>query len=188
MVPFLNKIKSSILVIGVVFLFLARFYIYYLGHQTLPWTYQFYVFELGFFLTGLLMYRWYKQNKQWIATLGFQKLILPISVFATILFQFIGADSVVKNYIYLVLFAAALPFIFERSKNNHLDRYIGETSYPIYMIHGLIGLIATMIIPTSSLWFGTIILITSLGFSIIFNQTILKYIENFRQKRVTNKI
>lgn len=187
MVPFLNKIKSSILILGIVLLFLIRFYIYYLGHYNIPWTYQFYLFELGFFLTGLIMYRWYKQNNQWIAKSGFQKIILPISVFAIIVFQFIGADSIVKDYIYLVLFAAALPFIFDRSKNNQLDRRIGETSYPIYMIHGFIGLLATLIIPTSNLWFGTIILIASLLLSIVFNQTILKYIENFRQKRVTNK-
>lgn len=187
MVPFLNKIKSSILVVSVVALFLARFYSYYLGHHNLPWTYQFYIFELGFFLTGLLMFRWHKQNKQWIATLGFQKLILPFSVFATIIFQFIGADSIIKNYVYLGLFATAIPFIFERTKNNKLDRLIGETSYPIYMIHGLIGLLALLIIPKSNLWFGTIVLIISLILSIIFNQTILKYIENFRQKRVSNK-
>jgi len=188
MVPFLNKIKSSILVLGVIVLFLVRFYIYHLGHHTLPWTYQFYIFELGFFLTGLLMYRWYKQNIEWVSTLEFQKFILPIAVFATIAFQFIGVESITKNYIYLFLFASALPFIFESTKTNRLDRLIGETSYPIYMIHGFIGLLAVLIIPKSNLWFGTIILIISLVFAIVFNQTILRYIENFRQKRVSNKI
>jgi peptidoglycan/LPS O-acetylase OafA/YrhL len=187
MVPFLNKLKSSILILGIVLGFLIRFYIYYLGHNNIPWTYQFYIFELGFFLTGLIMYRWYKQKKQWISMLGFQKIILPLSVLATIAFQFIGEDSIVKNYIYLLLFAWALPFIFERTKNNRIDRLIGETSYPIYMIHGLIGLLVTLIIPTSNMLFGTIILILSLVLTLVFNQTILKYIENFRQKRVSIK-
>ena len=39
---------------------------------------------------------------------------------------------------YEVLFAASLPFIFQRLKDNRIDRLIGDYSYPLYLVHGVV--------------------------------------------------
>ena len=49
-----------------------------------------------------------------------------------------GTIDGVDFWIFYVLFAIAVPFIFEATKNNHYDRWIGELSYPLYLVHGLV--------------------------------------------------
>ena len=77
-----------------------------------------------------------------------------------------------------------MPFIFEATKNNKIDKVIGETSYPIYIVHGLIGLIIVALIPKIGDRAGIINLLISFIFAILFNQIVFKYIERYRQKRI----
>jgi peptidoglycan/LPS O-acetylase OafA/YrhL len=52
-----------------------------------------------------------------------------------------GYDTVPLRLAYVAL-ALSLPFLFAASKSNPLDRWIGELSYPLYLVHGLtIGLV-----------------------------------------------
>ena len=44
----------------------------------------------------------------------------------------------VHHWIFYILFATAVPFIFEVTKRNKYDRWIGELSYPLYLVHGLV--------------------------------------------------
>lgn len=187
LVPFINRINKSIIIALTIVLFIARFYIYSMGYIATPWSYQFFPFELGFFLIGLLAYKWYSKNKNSVANSSVIPYIMPLIVITTFSYQFFFEDSLVKKYAYLILFALSIPYIFERTKNSKLDRIIGETSYPIYMIHGLVGLVITFILPQKSWLYGILIMLVSLTISIIFNYTVTPYIENYRQQRAKDK-
>lgn len=43
-----------------------------------------------------------------------------------------------QDWRYYVLFTLSIPFIFQATKNNKIDRSIGEYSYPIYLCHGVL--------------------------------------------------
>jgi peptidoglycan/LPS O-acetylase OafA/YrhL len=43
-----------------------------------------------------------------------------------------------QDYRYYLLFAASLPVVFALLKNSRLDRKIGEYSYPLYLLHGVV--------------------------------------------------
>jgi peptidoglycan/LPS O-acetylase OafA/YrhL len=47
-------------------------------------------------------------------------------------------------WVFYVAFAAAIPFIFELTKNNRIDAWIGDLSYPLYLVHRLVFLIFSM--------------------------------------------
>ncbi|MBW7845363.1 MAG: acyltransferase [Bacteroidia bacterium] len=186
LVPFLNKFKNSAIILIICALFAMRFYTYSNGYFDTPWSYQFFPFELGFFLIGLLMHRWYKANKSSISqNVSFVTLFLIITY--TFIFQYLGSDSLLQKYIYLFLFACSIPFIFAATKSNKIDRLIGETSYPIYIIHGFIGLIIVVLAPNIGNNSGILNLSISFVFAILFNQIVFKYIERYRQNRIRNK-
>jgi peptidoglycan/LPS O-acetylase OafA/YrhL len=43
-----------------------------------------------------------------------------------------------------LLFAAAIPVIFAATQNVKIDRWVGELSYPVYLLHGVIlGVVVT---------------------------------------------
>jgi peptidoglycan/LPS O-acetylase OafA/YrhL len=48
-----------------------------------------------------------------------------------------GSIDGVPFWVFYVLFAIAVPYIFEATKNARADRWIGELSYPLYLVHGL---------------------------------------------------
>jgi peptidoglycan/LPS O-acetylase OafA/YrhL len=186
LVPFINRFNSKTLIITTSIIFALRFYVYAQGYSDLPWSYQFFPFELGFFVVGLLAYRYYKtnlMNKSKLLT----TTVLIFLVFLTVVFQFIGQDSIIKKYIYLVIFASAIPYIFEATKSNKIDRIIGESSYPIYIAHGLITLILLVLLPNLGNKLGFVNLSISLLFAVLFNLIIFKYIENYRQKRIKKR-
>jgi peptidoglycan/LPS O-acetylase OafA/YrhL len=183
LVPFINKFKTPTIISIVILLFAIRFYMYSKGYFEQPWSYQFFPFEIGFFLVGLLAHRWYNSNNSIInKRMSFISLI--IIIISTFMFQYFESDGLLKKYIYLSLFACCVPLIFEATKNNKIDKVIGETSYPIYITHGLIGLILVSLIPNIGNSAGIINLLISFIFAILFNQIIFKYIESYRQKRI----
>lgn len=115
------------------YIFVTRFYLSFD-----PWTYRFFPFELAFFIAGSLAYRAYKwlETKQISQWPGYS-LLLVLIVLIT-LFDELSMDEKTKTYGFYVLFLMALPFIFYSFRNNRADRYIGELSFSIYIIHHLV--------------------------------------------------
>jgi peptidoglycan/LPS O-acetylase OafA/YrhL len=183
LVPFIHKFKTKTIITIAILLFAARFYTYSEGYFEKPWSYQFFPFELGFFLVGLLAHRWYNLNRNCINK-RLSSILLIVVISSTLIFQYLGPDVVLKKYIYLLLFACCVPFIFEVTKTNKIDKVIGETSYPIYMVHGLLGLIIVTLFPEIGNKAGILNLLISFVFAIMFNQIVFKYIERYRQKRI----
>ncbi len=95
-----------------------------------------------FFLLGIIVYRYlykrFKDINSWIPQASFLFLIGYLLLYRFVSFP-VDLPRLTTNDIVFVLAAAALiPFIFIYTKNNTLDRRIGELSYPVYIFHFII--------------------------------------------------
>jgi len=184
--PFILN-RKLILVLGLIITSLGlRFYVYHLGYQNDPWLYRFFPFELAFFLSGNLAYRWYKKiqhkpvNKEIWIVFGIIALMFA--------FHYLPGSYDLKKHLFYILFLIALPFVFHATKNIKTDRWIGELSYPIYLSHVLIFVIAIPIVhfmlPNPE-WNGILTLLMSILFSIAIQYVLLNPIEKFRASRAS---
>ena len=101
-----------------------------------PWSsYFFFPANLCFFVWGMLMYRIYRsEGYNRIATQRRARVIFVAVVAAIVFRQYI---PFYRNYDWLlyVLFGSTLPLLFQASKDWRVDRWIGNLSYPIYLVH-----------------------------------------------------
>ncbi len=140
-IPFLIRLRTSMLAAIAGLSLLARFAIYNVGYHFDPWTYRFFPFELALFLIGVISRRLYDAGviklvgpaQRW-ASLGFLIAIFfvqPLSV----LFKRMGLSPDVSNWLYYAATLFVLPNLFSWTKSNSLDVRIGDLSYPLYVIH-----------------------------------------------------
>lgn len=90
------------------------------------------------------------------------------------------SHNTLNRFIYPVIIALLIPFLHERTKNNKSDFWIGQLSYPFYLLHTLV--IATFanwpsIFKTSSLLFGV-----CLSFSVFLMLLEVRFIEPVRAR------
>ena len=107
----------------------------YLQGEGTPWTYVFFPSNLCFFLAGSIGYQFYKRRRSWIeATVTSHKWIfLVFGVFVATYNRL-----PMSQYLYVILIPAVcvmVPMLFAATRNHHLDRLVGELSYPFYLIH-----------------------------------------------------
>ena len=180
--PFLNGLKNKYLLLIISLSLAFRFLLYSQGLNHDPWNYRFFPTELIFFLFGILMYRIYNLIKN--------KSLKNISIISFVFYlffltsyQFLPHERTKQLVLFLFSFIF-IPFIFNLFKNNKIDRYIGELSYPVYISHFLV--IDTLInfthlphqlISTFTITFSVIL-------SIILLQFIINPINKFRQLRL----
>lgn len=137
--PLFTKMKSWLLVaLLIASLLLKLFILPALDLETTFWQYRFFPAELAFFLAGGLAYRlqphlWRMLNNRWTG-LGMCTAAIALTAF----FSSIPAPLPVKAVLYFVLVFAAIPFLFNTTKDSRVDRFIGELSYPLYLVHGLV--------------------------------------------------
>ena len=107
-----------------------------------PWSsYFFFPASLCFFVWGMLMYRAYRSERYVRVATQSRALVIFVGVVAAIVFrQYI---PFYRNYDWMlyILFGSALPFLFQASKDWRLDRWVGNLSYPIYLVHASILLL-----------------------------------------------
>ena len=110
-----------------------------LGYYGDPWSYRFFPSELAVFLIGVVGYRVYRSRS---ITLDrsllsiFALAILCIGV-ALLINRWHGLTRVMSVCILMLTFAA-IPFLFRATKDQAIDRNLGELSYPVYICHYLV--------------------------------------------------
>jgi peptidoglycan/LPS O-acetylase OafA/YrhL len=170
LVPFLARWRSFSLV-GIIVATIAMrvLTIEAFGMTDRPWQCSFFPFELGLFCLGMLSHRGYARLKPWMArrltplvpdraltyTL-YVLVILWVCYFAYLLQE--GLDAWItphvtsRIYAYLLsymVWPCLLPVMFFIGKNNAIDRFVGDLSYPIYLGHWLALDLARIAWPTS---------------------------------------
>ena len=185
--PFLikksNKYLFSILLLSII----MRLILISNGMDKDPWTYRFFPNEIAFFIIGMLIYRLRNRFKSRNLIIKFFKNwpLMPI-ILLTFFYQFIYFDFI--NYLYPLFVAILIPYVFTKFKDNKLDLWIGELSYPIYISHITILILLQKISSIFSLDNGIFLVLFSIVFSIGFNRFITKPIEKIRQKRLGQMI
>lgn len=98
-------------------------------------TYFFFPAQLGYFLAGMLAQRFWKQHRTSLEEFrhGWCFMVLVIAV--TALFPLIPVPGL--RWFYYATVALSLPIIFEQSRKWAWDRWVGNLSYPVYMVHML---------------------------------------------------
>jgi peptidoglycan/LPS O-acetylase OafA/YrhL len=105
-----------------------------------PWCYRFFPVELGTFLLGSLGYYFYayaRQKKLNLKPLGW--IAWPFMVVTVFAIAYPSRLAGVRPVLFFALMATCVPFVFALTKNWAVDRWIGELSYPIYIVHVVVG-------------------------------------------------
>lgn len=184
--PFLNKFKNKFLFLIMALSLGLRLFLYSRGLNHDPWNYRFFPNELIFFVSGILMYRLYLKikNKSWKL---FSIYSFVFYIFYLISYQFLPHERT-KQLILFIFSFFFIPFIFNLLKNNKIDRFIGELSFPIYISHFLIIDILTHFTNIPHVFLGLVTTIISIIFSILILIFFIKPIDRLRQNRVNMKV
>ena len=138
--PFIvRRTVGAIVLVLAASLALRLFLQFGLGYYGDPWSYRFFPSELAVFLIGVVGYRVYRSpsitlDRSLLSV--FALAILCIGV-ALLINRWHGLTRVM-SVSFLMLTFAAIPFLFRATKDQAIDRNLGELSYPIYICHYLV--------------------------------------------------
>lgn len=135
--PVLLRLSTRTLVgIGLASL-AVRIVLQFAGLDYDPWTYRFFPSELIFFLAGAVAFRLLtvKATKQSAWT---GPALLGCLVVVAVIYWWIAHVPGVE-FATPLLFALAVPRLFAWTSHNKIDRWVGELSYPLYVVHLLVA-------------------------------------------------
>jgi peptidoglycan/LPS O-acetylase OafA/YrhL len=150
--PFIVRSARRTAIALAVALAIRFFFITVLGQRSGIWGYSFFPCIACMFILGSAVYHAHKlvPRQHLHAVVGW----IALAGFATWFGVLVSTNDVVmpspadwsidlpRFWVLYLFFAASLPFMFEATKNVKIDREIGELSYPLYLVHGLVvGLI-----------------------------------------------
>jgi peptidoglycan/LPS O-acetylase OafA/YrhL len=152
---------------------------YEFGLRGEPWGYRFFVFELSRFMLGVLAYRLYAVTRVW--PIWQKRFCVPVAVLvlSCVLLQ-VAAYKSRTLFIFMTL---AMPFLFVAGSYFRFDGWLGELSYPIYLIHwpliSIISPIAGNGLPLS-LWVVPATIVLSALFVVLVDRPL----DRARQRRL----
>lgn len=133
--PLLARSSSVRLIVAGLMLTGARLVAYDAGLDYDPWQYRFFPFELPLFLLGMLGFRVLCRidtfaivRSKAVALVGLALLILLGQCFAL-------QVSARYNFVAAATAVAVVPVAFAAFKDVSVDRFLGDLSYPIYLVH-----------------------------------------------------
>jgi peptidoglycan/LPS O-acetylase OafA/YrhL len=196
LVPLLSKLKTRWLVVIALVSLALRIYVYQdFNLSKDPFSYRFFPFELLLFLAGMIAYRVYSRT---IAHWEFFKLkniaqYLAFFVFMLALFYFsqkipgLLKKPLGRAYMDLAtypLWVILIPFLFHLTKDLKLDRFIGELTYPVYLLHFVVLEAVIVVLQSLSLTdhlSGIITAAVTVALSVFLYVIIFKPFEERRQ-------
>jgi peptidoglycan/LPS O-acetylase OafA/YrhL len=187
--PFVFRRSVAFLLALLVASFVARTLAFDNGLDFDPWSYRFFPFEFGLFVVGALLYRAHGafsivHNKAFgwlslalgITSIFFYQMILAIPGSA------LGFER--TELLFVIPFVLSIPGTFAISKTWKVDRWVGELSYPIYLVHVLV--IAAC--RGHFGWFGEIPVLGSILFAVMLAIMIETPLDRLRQARVEDSL
>jgi len=196
LVPFLARLKTRWLVVVAALSLAARVYAYQaLGLAEDPFMFRFFPFELLLFVTGMIVYRgyerWLQKRESLAIKYWWQYVLFGVAIIVVAYFLQWGAiklrHPVGREYAPLASYIFWLPLIplaFHLTRNLKLDRFLGEITYSIYLIHFVIiqflDVIFAFYLPIPSRYLGVASALTATGLSILLY---VKVLEPFERRR-----
>ncbi|WP_345985250.1 acyltransferase [Sulfurimonas sp. HSL-1656] len=186
--PFLLRKKLRYILIFLIASLFLRGVIYYcLDWMNDPWLYRFFPTELALFLLGSISFHFYEyltNNQKWI---GLQNYFIFSYLLLILSYPLISTETIdliqIKNWTLYICTVVVIPYLFTATKSSKIDNFIGELSYPVYLIHVLmIFMLRALKLEASLVPFAVVL-------SVIGGIVLVKYIdmpiEKYRQSRVS---
>lgn len=108
-----------------------------------PWSYRFFPSELALFLAGVIGYRAYRSTgPEQRRNLHLLVATVGIIAVALLLNRWNGVTRV-ASVTFLAASIVSIPFLFRLTRDFAWDNYIGNLSYPIYILHYLFARLIT---------------------------------------------
>jgi peptidoglycan/LPS O-acetylase OafA/YrhL len=137
--PFFVRWKLPNLILLFVASGILHFVPYMLNLPFRQWQYEFFPSTLVFFVGGALSYRLFLAIKDDANRYAGWLLPIGVSLYGFYFSKPVYTDSFEPITLY-VAFALLLPFLFLASENRYIkkvDTFLGDLSYPLYVVHGL---------------------------------------------------
>ncbi|MDE1968795.1 MAG: acyltransferase, partial [Alphaproteobacteria bacterium] len=108
-------------------------------------------FEIATFLCGAVAYRAYHRYGDQLRSSIVAPAILAIIALFGFAYSSVPGASVgsIKYWGFLAAVTTALPFLFAWSANSGLDRFVGELSFPVYLLHISVFYLVGRFVPLS---------------------------------------
>lgn len=161
------RITLSFLAFGLLY----HLAIKYFGVNNLMYQYHLFPSSLLYFTLGILSYRLYQKGQSPISNKTYKYFLL----FAFILFL---TEPLLPN-LYLFIFPLFVPTLFQMTKHNKIDRFLGDLSYPLYMIHFIL-LKYFWSLGTDAKWLGTFVTLSSVSLAILIHLFLEKPVDRYR--------
>jgi len=149
--PFVVRSPLRIVLVLACSLAIRFAFIFGFGLRSGVWGYWFFPATLCMFMLGALSYHVHRRLRVLFAeiysrTIGWSLLVAFFAWFLqqdavhhyVLASDATGGIDQLRFWVAYCLLAASLPFIFAATKNSSWDRAIGELSYPLYLVHGLV--------------------------------------------------
>ena len=109
-----------------------------------PWLYRFFPFEISLFVAGMLVWRHSESRlsrfeikwstTKYIAFIATATLLFWITrKIVSFGFRFFSYEFLVQ--VSYIMWLVLVPLLFQITKKHRFDRFLGELSYPIYLLH-----------------------------------------------------
>lgn len=173
--PFLMRRTWKVILplVAASFLFDYVMAVHGLDHD--PWTYRFFPFELGYFLLGKIAYDLYKA----VGRYGVKRAWCLCALCAVMAYLFaypLLPPFRGKDHFFISSLFLSIPLVFQLTKKWKRDAWVGELSYPIYIVHmAVIEAVSRNQLVVVSL---------SLLAAVLLNEFVAKPVEAFRQGRL----
>lgn len=199
-VPLLTKLKMRWLILFAVLSLGLRIYAYEALHlKNNPFNDRFFPFELLLFLAGMIAHRIYAKTLMLMQQIKLRNMVQYLVFAALLVFIFyisqkvpglLGRYGIGGRYAVLISYAEwiiVVPFLFHLTRDLKLDRFIGELSYPIYLVHFQVVELVRLVLNRFSVpmeYLGIISGLASILLAIILYALIFRPFEERRQQMV----
>jgi len=174
LVPWLTKLKTKWLATVCIAVLFTKFVLYVTTGLRDPWSYRFFPLEIGFFLWGMLMYR-----MAWKLPKYSEVVFLVIWLFGSLY----RLDSPVLAHEWLSM---VFPLLLGVTLNGFAAwdkvkavQMLGKLSYPIYLVHLLVGTVTVIALRRMHVSLGiwpTYLLVLSLV--LVLSYSLVKFVED----------
>jgi len=187
--PFIVRTKKRLIPLFILSIILRLITAHFFVLYPMPYINRFLLTELCFFLAGACSYYLYVYIKKF--KLQRKVLILIFAILCAMTTFHIQITQVAghENYfqwLYILITALSIPFVFRLSNKSRLDQFFGNLSYPIYISNSLVRLIMVTVFGFSvyTKEYVPIQLAVTIVFAFLLDKYIAEPINKLRQKRV----
>ncbi len=142
--PFILKKKLRLILVIIIVTLIMRVFLSRMNPfwDWEPWNRRFFFTQIGVFLLGRISYEIYTKIRRLNLNRYILFVIYTILLLMIMIYYHIPNLTIynidVNRSMYTIFLTITIPFVFIFTRNNKLDRFLGELSYPIYITHVLI--------------------------------------------------